>query len=57
MRRISFARITTILSLLLAPFHLATAQQPGTGTVTGTVTRAEGGALSSVSVSVRGSGE
>jgi outer membrane receptor for ferrienterochelin and colicins len=57
MRRISFARTTTILSLLLAPLHLATAQQPGTGNVSGTVTRAEGGTLSSVSVSVRGSGE
>jgi outer membrane receptor for ferrienterochelin and colicins len=55
MSRNSFVRITTILALLLAPIRYATAQE--TGTVTGTVTRSEGGALSSVSVSVRGSGE
>ncbi len=55
MSRNSFACTTTVLALLLAPIHFATAQE--TGTVTGTVTRAEGGALSSVSVSVAGSGE
>jgi iron complex outermembrane receptor protein len=55
MSRISFVRTTTILALLFAPLRFATAQE--TGTVTGTVTRTEGDALSSVSVSVRGSGE
>ncbi len=45
---------SALLSLLLLPLQSSVAQQ--TGTVTGTVTRVEGGALSSVSVLVAGTG-
>jgi iron complex outermembrane receptor protein len=47
--------LLSLVGFLAIPFQSAIAQEAGT--VTGTVTRAEGGALSSVSVTVAGTGQ
>ena len=53
--RDSLVRGTLLLSLLSLPVRSALAQE--SGTVAGTVTRVEGGALASVSVTVAGAGQ
>ena len=53
--RDGLACCTLVLSLLIIPHRSARAQE--TGTVTGTVTRVEGGELASVSVTVAGTGQ
>ncbi len=50
-----FVRHALVVALLLLPLRTLVAQE--TGTVTGTVTRLEGGPLSSVSVTVAGTGQ